>query len=307
MPDPFRITAPGIYPDIASADYFADPCPAPSLTQSVAKVLLDRSPLHAWHAHPRLNPDYRHDDDTKFDVGNIAHSLMLGRGKQITVLDFDNWRTKAAKEAREAAAADGSLAVLRKHFTKADRMVRAAREQMELRGLAKLFDGRHGRGEICLAWQEGDIWLRQLVDWLSTDQRIFCDFKTTDMSAAPYGLSRMMVSAGWPIQAAMAERGLDVLDPEGAGRRTFLFVVQEADAPYGLNVVEVGEAALTMGRKMIEMAVAIWRDCLQRDRWPGYPLEVITPEVPGWHETQVLTREMEHAERAPMLTDLSGG
>jgi hypothetical protein len=84
----------------------------------VAKILLDRSPLHAWHAHPRLNPDYRHDDDTKFDVGNIAHKLMLGRGKDIVVLEFDDWRTKAAKDAREAAAAAGKLAVLGKHFAR---------------------------------------------------------------------------------------------------------------------------------------------------------------------------------------------
>src|SRR4051812_46738879 len=100
----FKITAPGIYLDVAANDYHADPCPAPSLTQSVAKILLAKSPLHAWHAHPRLNPDYQHNDDTKFDVGNIAHKMLLGRGKQIEVLEFDDWRTKAAKEAREKAA-----------------------------------------------------------------------------------------------------------------------------------------------------------------------------------------------------------
>jgi hypothetical protein len=113
------------------------PCPAPSLTQSVAKILLEKSPLHAWHAHPRLNPDYQHDDATKFDIGNIAHKMLLGRGKEIVVLeDFDDWRTKAAKEAREEAAAAGKLAVLGKHAARADRMVNAAREQLELRGSA---------------------------------------------------------------------------------------------------------------------------------------------------------------------------
>lgn len=299
-----KITAPGIYADMATGDYYADCCPAPSLTQSVAKILLDQSPLHAWHAHPRLNPDYRPDDDTKFDVGNIAHKLMIGRGKDIVVLQFDDWRTNAAKDARSAAAEAGQLAVLGKHFAKADRMVRAAREQLALRELDGLFSPDHGDGEVVTAWQEGDLWLRQMIDWLSHDRFTFCDFKTTDMSAAPQGLGRMMINAGWPIQAAMAERGLDTLSPDTAGRRAYLFVVQEADPPYCLNVVEIGEAALTLGRKQLQIAVDRWRECMRVGLWPGYPLDIITPEVPGWHESAVLAREIEHEDRKPFAADI---
>jgi hypothetical protein len=306
MPD-VRITKAGIYPAMTAAAYFADPCPAPALTQSLAKIVLERSPLHAWHAHPRLNPDFREDDDTKFDVGNIAHKVMIGRGKEIAVLEgFDDWRKDAAKEARAAAAKVGRLAVLGKHFAKADRMVRAAREQLELRGIGDLFN-EHGDGECVLAWKEGDLWLRQMVDWLSHDRRTFCDFKTTELPAAPAKLPRMMINAGWPIQAAMAERGLDVLDPDNAGRRVFLFVVQETDPPYSLSVVQMSEAALTMGRKQLDMAVSIWGECVARDVFPGYPLDVQIPEVPGWHEQDVLAREIAHHERAPMLTSLAGG
>lgn len=296
MPD--RISKPGLYPEISSADYFADPCPAPSLTQSMAKILLDQSPLHAWHAHPRLNPDFRADEDTKFDVGNVAHKLMIGRGKDIVVLDFDDWRTKAAKEAREAAAAAGKVAVLGKTVSRAERMVKAAREQLNHRGIDWLFsEFGDGQGEVVAAWQEGDIWLRQMIDWLTNDRCTFADYKTTDMSVAPHNLGRMMVNAGWHIQAAMGERGLDVLHPKSAGRRRYLFIVQEAEVPYCLNVVEIGEAALTMGRKQIDMAVDLWRACFKRDRWPGYPAEIVTPEMPGWFESQTLTREIEHHER----------
>lgn len=289
-----KVENPGIYPDIASTDYFGDPCPAPSFTQSLAKIILDRSPLHAWHAHPRLNPDFHEDSDTKFDVGNVAHSMLLGRGKTIEILDFDDWRTAKAKLARSDAAAAGKLAVLAKHAAKAAKMVKAAREQLELRGMSDLFTG--GQSEVCLAWQERGLWCRQLVDWLSDDRRTFCDFKTTDMSAAPQGLSRMMVNAGWPIQAAMGERGLDALDPSNAGRRRFLFVVQEAAAPYAISVVEIGEAVLTMGRKRLELAFDIWRRSVEADRWPGYPLEVLRPELPGWAEAQWLEREIAESE-----------
>lgn len=307
------ITAPGIYPEISSAEYFADPCPAPSLTQSVAKILLERSPLHAWHAHPRLNPDYRQDDDTKFDLGNVAHKLMLGRGKDLAVFDAPDWNAtgmgKGAKsklhEDRDAARAEGKVAVLGKTVAKAGRMVKAAREQLDLRNLTYTFsDG--GQAEVCIAWQEGETWFRQLVDWISirNASAIVADYKTTDMSVAPPGLGRQMFTAGWPIQAAMTDRALDALAPETAGKRDFLFVVQETDPPYCLNVVLISEAVLSLGRKRLEIGAGIWRDCIAADRWPGYPAEIVQPELPGWAEQQWLDREIHEASRERVPHDI---
>lgn len=285
------IDKPGIYTDIPERDYYADPAPEPSLTQSLCKIILARSPLHAWYAHPRLNPDFRHDDDTKYDVGTIAHALMIGRGKEVVVLDgFDDWRTKEAKAKREEANADGKLAVLGKHFALADKMVRAAQEQLLLRGEVHLFRNG-GAGEVMTLWREGPIWLRQLIDWLTDDRLIVCDFKTTDLCAAPDNIGRIASNAGWHIQAAMAERGLDVLHPETSGRRRYVFVVQETEPPYQINVVDMSETWLTMGRKMLGYAIERWKICTARDQYSGYPLQAIIPEFPGWAETQWLYRE----------------
>lgn len=295
MPVKTQITTPGIYLDFPEADYFADPCASPSINQSLAKIINDKSPLHAWHAHPRLNPDFRHDEDRKFDVGNIAHKLMIGRGKQIVMLDFDDWRTKAAKEAREDAAAAGKLAVLGKHYAKAERMVKAAREQLDMRALSHLFGA--GNGEVVIAWQESGLWCRQMIDWLTADNLIFADYKTTQESAAPQALGRKMFNDGWFIQAAMAERGLDILDPQNAGHREFLFVVQETDPPYALTVAEIAEAPLTMGRKQLDRALMVWGECVKANRFPGYPLEIAVPEYPGWAETEWLKREIEEQDR----------
>jgi hypothetical protein len=294
---------PGIYTDMTAEDYHADPCPNPSLTQSVAKVLLQRSPLHAWHAHPKLNPDYQHDDATKFDIGNIAHKMLLGRGKEIVVLEgFDDWRKKDAQALREVAASEGKLAVLGKHAARADRMVNAARAQLELRGLGDLF-GADGDSEAVVAWIEDGFWFRQMIDWLSDDRLIFADYKTTDESAAPDALARKMVNDGWHIQAAMGERGLSAI---GFDTARFLFVVQEASVPYALSVVEVGPDALTMGRKMLDAAAITWKRCMAADRFPGYPLDITTPEFPGWAEQQWLDREIKDAarERLPQPDDL---
>ena len=174
-------------------------------------------------------------------------------------------------------------------------MIEAATDQLLDRGEGNAF--REGSGEVVTLWQENGIWLRQLIDWLTDDHRTFCDYKTTGESAAPHMLGRKMAADGWHIQAAMAERGLLALDSKSAGRRRYLFVVQETDPPYALNVVEIGEAALTMGRKMLNNSIDAWTHCTASGKWPAYPLEIVRPEFPGWAETEWLNREIEHSER----------
>jgi hypothetical protein len=67
-------------------------------------VLVDRSPWHAMWNHPRLNPAHEPKQQDNFDIGSAFHTMMLGKGAEIEVFDFDDWRTKDAKEARSAAA-----------------------------------------------------------------------------------------------------------------------------------------------------------------------------------------------------------
>lgn len=298
---PNRITKPGFYPDMATDDYFADPCPTPALSQSCVKTLLDRSPWHAWVNHPRLNPNFERDEATKFDVGNVAHKLMLGRGKEVMALPFDDWRSKAAKEARDEHAAAGKLAVLDKQFARADAMVRAAREQLKERGVDELFDA--GQAELVTCWREGETWFKQMLDWRSADGFLVADYKTTGMSVASDNLPSQMANAGWHIQAAMAQRGLDVLDPPTKGQRQYLFVAQETEEPFALQVVEITSGPLTSGRKSIDMAVHIWRDCMTNDRWPGYPQMIQQPELPSWLEQRILDREITAAGQARVSGD----
>jgi hypothetical protein len=302
---------PGIYLDMTAADYHADCCPAPSLSQSIAKVLLDRSPKHAWTRHPRLNPHYRADDDTKYDIGNIAHRILLGRGKDLRPVIADDWRTKSAREQREAAAAEGMLGVLEKDLVRAGEMAVAAGRQISEAGFGADWKDRSGDGEVVISWRENDIWFRAMIDWLGKDRRRVWDYKTSSASAAPYRLGMKMADDGWDVQAAMHERGLDVLDPKNAGRREHLFVCQENEPPYALTIARLPESALHIGRRKLSIAIATWSDCIRTGQWPGYPPGVCVPEYPGFAEAKWLDREVsEFAERmnrpAPALQDLSG-
>jgi hypothetical protein len=288
-----KITEPGIYHDIATADYFADPCPAPSFTQSLAKIVIEQSALHARSAHPRLMPPTEDDEPEKYvaaqAIGNAAHRLLIGRGKEISEGKFDSWRKKDAQDFKAEAMAAGNVPILSKHLEQAVAMTQAARLQLEAVGWKDAF--KRGHGEVVLAWKEGDLWFRCMIDWMVSTRHV-ADYKTSGGSFAPHVIGSKMEGDGWEIQAAMQERGLDVLDPEGAGRRTFRFVAQENYLPYALVPVEMNEHWMTMGRKKLEQAITIWRRCMETGIWQGYPMMPIVPDYPGYREAQWLDREV---------------
>jgi hypothetical protein len=290
-----KIDRPGIYRGVTDAEYRTDPCPSPSLTQSLCKILIERSPKHAWTACARLNPHFEADDDTKFDVGNVAHRIILGRGKEIEIINFGDWRTKAAQEAREKAADEGKIAVLAHQFELASDMANAAWAQLRDHEDCDAFGEQVESAdcaEVMIAWEEDGIWFRSLIDWLHYDLRTVDDFKTSGMSMAPHVIGLRAEAAGWHIQAAFIERGLDILDPDGAGRRLYRFIAQETDKPHALNVMHMDEHWLTMGRKKVEAGVSLWRHAITTDKWSSYPARSIVPEYPGFKEKAWLDREL---------------
>lgn len=300
----FKVTTPGIYHDVPDADYRLDPCPLPSLTQSLAKVLLDQSPAHARLEHPRLCPPPIEDEPTeKYDsamaIGNAGHAMMIGRGKDIAEAKFPNFMTKEAKAFRDAPEHAGKVVILSKHLRRAAAMVNAARDALQfMKWHAAFVDGS---GEVVIAWKEGPVWFRSLIDWKANTIPVCYDYKSTGMSIAPHSIGMLIEKAGWHIQAAMHERGLDVLEPHDAGRRKFRFLAQENYPPYAVVAVELDEHWMTMGRKKLQAAIDKWRECIEQDRWPAYPLLPITPEYPGYKEAQWLAREIEADERRPRI------
>lgn len=312
----FRIEAPGIFTDIAAADYFADPCDCPSLTQSIAKILLERSPAHARLEHPRLHPITSDDDEPQKYVkakiiGDAAHSILIGRGKEFAIGEFDNWMTKDAKAFKADAIADGRTPILDKHLAQARALAATTRMQLAGTELGDPFEWGHG--EVVIASCEDGTWLRALVDWM-VDPRELVDLKTSALSCAPHAVEDRPSVMGWDLQAAMQERILDAVDPEGAGRRRFHFIAQENEPPFALTVVRISEHDMTMGRKKIAMAIDIWRRCMERGEWPAYAPETVLSRPRPWMESQFLEREVAYDDRQqqrrsrePMLTDLAGG
>lgn len=276
------ITEPGLY-DLDVADYMADPCPEPSLNNSLIGPLL-RAPAVAKAQHPRLNGTFKPaESSNRLDFGSVCHKLLLGRGRDLAVLDFDDYRKNDAKDQRDAAHAAGKIPVLAKDHDRAQAMIMAARQQLTVDAF-----GPDIQTEVALIWRDtAGCWGRNLIDALDTRAAIWeCwDYKTTDMSARPEDpqLGTHVVSMGYDTQCAMQLRGLTTVYPELGGRIKFRLMFQETEDPYLISIVEPSAATMTIAAKKVDYAFNRFAECLQRKSWPGY-----TPGVVMLHHADYL-------------------
>lgn len=288
------MTAPGILRITAEA-YHADPCPQPSLSSSVARILLDQSPLHAWTACARLNPDYEPTDSKVFDFGRAAHRAVLGAGSDFIEIPSDLLATngaastKAAKDFVEQARADGLTPLKADDVAKIDAM----RAKIAERLAANQIELDPAQSEVVAVAQIDGIWCRAMIDNAPSDPRTpIYDFKTTT-DASPEATMRAVMNYGYDIQAA---HYLATWKAATGEDRVFRFIFQEKTAPYEVSVIEVGHDSMTMAGKKIARARAMWRNCLEADDWPGYPAGVHRIELPEFMHTRWLERESAEAD-----------
>jgi hypothetical protein len=286
--EPQFISTPGIY-DIPAALYHADPCPEPSLSSSIAKLICLESPAHARQAHPRLNPATVRDEAEHFDIGTAAHAVLLEGEASVEIIDAPDWRTKAAKEARDAARLEGKTPLLLKVWKDVQAMVAATRAQLDRfkDGSERMFTA--GEAESTLIWKDDDVWCRARLDWLRHVPMVSIDdFKSTSASANPDAWTRAMLAAGTDIQAAWYQRGVRALTGLVA---PFRFCVQETYPPYALSVISLGPDAEILAEKKCLYALDLWRQCRKRNDWIGYPRRACYVALPPWHEAQWLEKE----------------
>lgn len=290
----------GIHAGITEERYHADPCPEPSLSSSIAKVLTRRSPMHAWHAHPRLNPDHEpRDGSAAMDAGSIIHQILLGAGAAIEPILVrhgpksdkagelvTDWRSKMAQDLRDDARAAGKIPVLPHVLPGLHLAANAARAHLESHPEGKmLFEP--GRPEVTLVWQEGAIWCRGRIDFLLDDPALPpLDVKTTELSAAPESWERR-VQMEYAFQAAFYQRGLRALGRPS--RHTMRFLVIEQQAPYGVSVLAPAPSLMILAEEEVDRAIRVWTHCIQTNQWPGYPPFTAHVEAKPW---QVVDAEM---------------
>ena len=297
----------GIWPGVSDGIYHADPCPEPSLSSGIARLLLSRSPMHAWHAHPRLNPNHEPRAGNKaMDAGSMIHKILLGVGQDIEVIEVPygpkhakagqlvtDYKTDAAQAARDAVIARGAIPVFAGDLAEIHEAAAAIRKGIEatVEG-AMLFEP--GIPEATLIWREGSIWCRARADYLLNDPFMpILDLKTTKLSANPEEWQRKL-AADYCFQDAFYRRGLTALRQETPPMR---FIVGEQEKPHGVAVCCAAPSLAAYAEDGVERAIRMWGKCLASGNWPGYSPQTAHVECPPWllnrMEEQSMREELE--------------
>lgn len=275
------IEKPGVY-DLPPEIYFADPVPGGSLSQSGAKLLLPPS-VPAKFKYDRDHPS---PPSTDQNFGKAAHKIALGTGPELVLIDADNYRTKAAQEAKREALAEGNIPLLPDEYDDAQAMV-AALVEHPLAG--ELFRPGRGKPEQALFRQDPQtgVWLRSLLDWLpdpTGSRMVLPDYKTA-ASADDESLEREIYRWGYYLQGAFYSDM--VLGLGLAEEVVFVLVVQEKTPPYLVRVVQLDATNIRLGRQQYRRAIDTYAECSANDHWPGYPAEVELIGVPRYIEQRL--------------------
>lgn len=278
---------------LSDADYFADKVlpDTPTLSQSIAKLLVDQSPLHAWAAHPRLGNCADRESTKALDDGTLMHHMLLGTGEgSVVLIDADNFRTKAAQEARDAATAAGLLPVLASKHAALQASVGMMRDRMADAGVdMDLFDA--AQSEAGILWYEDGVACRGRMDKLHVERRTIFDVKKS-RSAHPLACARHMLAYGYDIQWAAYTSAVEALT--GApGEVDFQFIFIEDKAPYAVTVGRPDGIMRELGARKWKQAVALWKSCMESGKWPGYAVKPVNLEAPAWAISQQMESEME--------------
>jgi len=275
-----QITAGGII-RLPSAEYHTDPAPEPSLSSTLAKLLLTKSPLHAWHASPRLNPNRISVDRKTFDIGRAAHRAVLGAGDDYVAIPEDILASNGAATTKEAKA---FIAEARE----ADRvpLKQAEVDQVDaMATVAHLRLGEHGivldpaRSELAAIVQIDGIWCRAMFDNVPADAKLpIYDFKTCE-DASPEACLRAILNYGYDVQA---EHYRAVWKAATGEDRSFVFIFQEKPAPHEVTLVTLSGSFRDVAQRRAARARKLWADCTASNNWPGYPTGLHEVDAPAW-------------------------
>lgn len=278
----------GIYSDIDEEAYHTD---RDSLSVSGAKLLLPPScpAKFRWQMSNPRKPK------REFDFGHVAHTLILGKGAEVVVIDAPDFRTKDAREQRDQAHARGQVPILQSEYSKALLMAGAVLDDPIAGPL--FAEGSGGQAEMSLYATDPvtGVQLRGRTDWLTTD----IDDVKTSTTANPAELERKFWTLSYFMQAAWYIDLVKALglsdDPE------FRFVVVEKEPPHIVTVVRYTADAIAEGRRLNRQAIDLYARCKAADHWPGYTDQIVTIDLPRW-----AYRDGIDADAAALITELEG-
>ena len=268
-----KITKPTVIHDMPDAEYHGH---EGSLSASGAKLLAPPAACPAKYKWRRDNPIHK----DEFDFGHVAHRLVLGKGAEVEVLPYDNYKSQAARDGRDEARSAGKVPVLAPDYARAVALANAVKADPIAGALFA-----EGDAEVSLFWPDDETGVvrRARFDWLTPStsgrRRFIVDLKTA-RSAEPDAFGKSAADFGYAISAANYVDGARACGL--ADDPAFLLVVVEKEPPYVVSIFQVDDDLLQIGRSLMRTALRTYKHCTDTDQWPGYLSDVAPLELPGY-------------------------
>lgn len=275
------------------------PAPAvPRLHQSIAHVLISRSPLHAWQQHPELGGEPREPSAAMTD-GSLLDAMLLGCGPEVVVIDPSDypskpkrkgeegtvpngWTNDAIREARDQVIVEGKLPILLDDHAALLETVAVLRLKMERKGVRLT-----GQSQVTVKWTSpnADVPCEGRLDHLILDEHsaLIYDLKKT-RNASRDAITRSMVDYGCDIQRAAYVEAIETLYPHLAGRVRMRFLFCETEVPC-VSVAEPTGTMRALGEHKWRRACLKWDECLRSGTWPDYSDDVMLIEAKPYQLT----------------------
>lgn len=252
---------------------------------------LKRSPAH--YVYARDNPP---EPTPAMRLGQIIHRAVLEPDlyfDTVAVSPRVDRRTKAGKEAMEAFEQEsaGMLIVSEEE----NLLCVAVHEAIMATDTARILIDKPGRTELTAIWEhEIGVSCRNRFDKVLAEGDLIIDLKTC-MDASPVEFRRSVARYGYYRQAAFYLDGFAAAT--GRTPAGFVFLAVEKSPPYGVGIYCLNESGIDAGRIEYERLLADYARCLADDKWPCYPDEVQTLELPAWVEYDIeRMMEAEHVD-----------
>ena len=264
--------------DMPEAEYHEHP----ALSSSGAKLLLDSAATFDWV----MNQGNR-TEKAAFDFGSAVHAEVLGTGYGVEELDFENYRTAKAQQARDEARAAGLIPMLKKEMIGVHATAQAVLRHPTARALLE----REGNAEASLfaTDPETGIELRCRFDFLPGDRRVAVDLKTAREGVAkPHKFATTVVEYGYDVSWAhythtAALAGEPVSD--------MVFLVVETEPPYHVMPGLLDDDFKEIGAAKARVARHRYAKALETGEWPGRPAEIQIIRPPQYAIYEHIDRE----------------
>ncbi|ABN75780.1 PD-(D/E)XK nuclease-like domain-containing protein [Cereibacter sphaeroides] len=269
--------------------YHADPAPKPSLSSTLARIIINHSPRHAWTAHPKLNPNWQPTESETFDIGRAAHRAILGRGGEYVAIPEHILASNGAASTKEAKAFIADARALGRTPLKQDKVdgILAMRLILQHRLREMKIELDPACSEIAAIAEIDGTWCRCMVDNAPKDRCLpLYDFKTT-MDASPEAIRKSIETYGYDVQMA---HYLDVWKAATGEDRDFVFIFQEKEPPHEVGVAKLLNFRhhpadfMEEARDKAHTARQVWGSCVETGNWPGYPPLIIEIGATAFHK-----------------------